>query len=94
MDYERDTKPLTIPVIVDLDALAYFHPIVFSDIDAGTDTQLAVTVDRHIEFRATSVIFPLGVSTASLETYHSSQVALVNQGFSTRIRFTCQQSPR
>lgn len=68
------------PVVVELDSLAYANLFVFSDLDGAAASTLAVTLDRHIEFRATSVIFPLGVSTAALETYHGSQVALVNQG--------------
>lgn len=63
----------------DLDKLAYANIIIFDDI--GTvDTTLAVTVDRHIEFRSSSVLFPLGFSNMQLESYHSAQMALVQLG--------------
>jgi hypothetical protein len=67
------------PAVFDLDKLNYFNMIVFTDIGTS-DTTLAITADRHIEFRSTSVLFPLGFSTCQLETYHASQMALVQLG--------------
>jgi hypothetical protein len=64
----------------DLDKVLYFQPIIFSDLDATSGTTLAITLDRHIEFRCSSVLFPLGYSTLPLETYHGAQMALANQG--------------
>lgn len=65
--------------IFDLDKLSYFNMIVFTDIGSN-DSTLAVTIDRHIEFRSSSVLFPLGYSTYPLETYHAAQMALVQLG--------------
>jgi hypothetical protein len=67
------------PGIFDLDKLNYFNMIVFTDI-GSSDSTLAITADRHIEFRSTSVLFPLGFSTCQLETYHAAQMALVQLG--------------
>jgi len=64
----------------DLDKVLYFQPIIFSDLDATSGTTLAITLDRHIEFRCSSVLFPLGYSSLPLETYHGAQMALANQG--------------
>lgn len=63
----------------DLDKLAYANIIVFTDIGTA-DSTLAVTIDRHIEFRSSSVLFPLGYSRLQLETYHAAQMALVQLG--------------
>jgi hypothetical protein len=65
--------------IFDLDKLGYANIILFTDINVG-DTTLAVTIDRHIEFRSSSVLFPLGYSNLQLETYHNAQMALVQLG--------------
>jgi hypothetical protein len=65
--------------VFDLDKLAYANVIAFNDI-GGDATTLAITVDRHIEFRSSSVLFPLGFSTLPLETYHAAQMALVQMG--------------
>jgi hypothetical protein len=65
--------------IFDLDKLGYANIIVFTDINVGEST-LAVTIDRHIEFRSSSVLFPLGYSNLQLETYHAAQMALVQLG--------------
>jgi hypothetical protein len=67
------------PAVFDLDKLAYANLIVFTDVGAS-DTTLAITVDRHIEFRSSSVLFPLGYSACPLETYHAAQMALVQLG--------------
>jgi hypothetical protein len=63
----------------DMDKLAYANIIVFTDIGTS-DSTLAITVDRHIEFRSSSVLFPLGYSRLQLETYHAAQMALVQLG--------------
>lgn len=67
------------PAIFDLDKLSYANIIVFTDIGAN-DTTLAMTIDRHIEFRSSSVLFPLGFSMCQLETYYAAQMALVQLG--------------
>jgi hypothetical protein len=67
------------PGTFDLDKLSYANIISFTDIGTA-DTTLAVTVDRHIEFRSSSVLFPLGYSAIQLEAYHAAQMALVQLG--------------
>lgn len=69
----------TNAAIFDLDNISYANLVVFTDIE-NSATILAVTVDRHIEFRSSSVLFPLGFSSVALESYHAAQMALVQMG--------------
>lgn len=75
-----DNKLDIRPVVFDTDLVHYGHLIEFEDLDSANATQLAVTLDRHLEFRSTSALFPLGFSTVPLEAYHISQMALVQMG--------------
>lgn len=50
-----------------------------SDPDGATN--LAMSVDWHIEFRTSSTLFQIGLSTAPIEALHSAQLALVQSGF-------------
>lgn len=51
-------------------------------ITAGSVAEtLAVNVDWHIEFRTSSALFPIGLSTVTLETLHQAQIALASVGF-------------
>lgn len=58
-----------------------YNAIIFSDLgsDSGT-TQLAVSQYNHLEFESVSSLFTPGVSTATLETLHAAEVALVKFG--------------
>lgn len=62
-----------------LDDRAYICHGVFSDPDGGTT--LAVNLDWHIEFRTSSTLFQIGVSTTPLENLHTAQIALLKAGF-------------
>ncbi len=42
---------------------------------------LAFNVDWHIEFRTSSALFDVGMSTVTLETLHQAQIALASVGF-------------
>jgi hypothetical protein len=42
---------------------------------------LAVNLDWHIEFRTSSTLFQIGLSTLTLEQLHQAQLALVSAGF-------------
>ncbi len=46
-----------------------------------TVEQLAINVDWHLEFRTTSALFQIGLSTVTLETLHQAQIALAKIGF-------------
>lgn len=61
-----------------LDGNRYAHCIVMQDPDHISG--LAVTVDRHIEFKSNSVLFPYGFASTPLENYHQAQMALANLG--------------
>lgn len=43
--------------------------------------QLALTLDWHVEFRTTSALFQIGLSTMPLEVLHQAQIALTSAGF-------------
>lgn len=62
-----------------LDNASMVNMGVFYDPDGGTN--LAINVDWHIEFRSTSTLFSLGVSTLTLEALHGAQVGLLKAGF-------------
>lgn len=64
----------------DLSNIGYANLFQFTDIDPTSATTLAVQLDRHIEFRNTSALFPVGFSNVQLETYHAAQMALVRLG--------------
>lgn len=61
-----------------LDGNRFAHLITFEDPDYSA--ALAVTVDRHVEFKSSSVLFSYGFSATPLETYHQAQMALANLG--------------
>lgn len=66
--------------LFDFDLIEYGTVISFADLDGGSATTLAVTLDRHVEFRTTSRLFPTNFSKLRLEEYHSSQMALADMG--------------
>lgn len=49
--------------------------------DPDGATNLAVSVDWHIEFRTTSTLFDIGLSVIPIEALHAAQIALVKSGF-------------
>lgn len=63
-----------------IDSLGYFSSILIQDLDGSASTTLAVTLDYHIEFRTSSMLFPLGFASTSLESYHGAQMALAQLG--------------
>lgn len=58
---------------------SFVNAVVFHDPDG--DTNLALNVDWHVEFRNNSVLFPIGMSYLSLEMYHQAQLTLGSIGF-------------
>jgi len=62
-----------------LDNSAMVNAFTFADPDGGT--ALAVNLDYHIEFRNSSQLWPIGLSSMTLETLHQSQLSLVTAGF-------------
>ncbi len=62
-----------------LEGFDYVHLITIAD-KAGNGSSFAVTLDTHLEFRSSSMFYPLGFSTTSLESYHVAQMALAKQG--------------
>jgi hypothetical protein len=61
-----------------LDGNRFAHLITFEDPEYSA--ALAVTVDRHVEFKSSSVLFSYGFSATPLEAYHQAQMALANLG--------------
>lgn len=72
------TTTLAFPVYR-LDDRAYLCHGFFDDPDGNTT--LAVNMDWHIEFRSSSTLFNLGVSSTPLENLHTAQLALLKAGF-------------
>lgn len=62
-----------------LDSFDYVSFVQLADL-GGNGTTLAFTVDNHLEFRSSSMLFPVGFSTVPLEEYHASQMALASLG--------------
>jgi len=61
-----------------LDGNRFAHLIILKDPD--NVAAMAVTVDRHVEFKSNSVLFPYGFSATPIEAYHQAQMALANLG--------------
>lgn len=73
----NDFRP-TIPLYrLDNDSLV--NCFVFDDPDGSTN--LAVNLDWHLEFRTTSALWQIALSTVPLEVLHQAQLALVSAGF-------------
>lgn len=70
---------LVLTPVYRLDNTALVLCGIFSDPDGSTS--LAVNLDWHIEFRNVSALFPIGMSTMTLESFHQAQLALVEAGF-------------
>lgn len=62
-----------------LDNAAMVNFGAFTDPDGGTN--LALNLDWHIEFRSSSTLFNLGVSSLTLEALHAAQIGLLKAGF-------------
>lgn len=62
-----------------LDSIDYVQLITLSDL-SGNGSTIAVTQDAHLEFRSSSMLFPVGYAAVPLETYHAAQMALANLG--------------
>lgn len=79
-DYTLPTgtgAPATPIMRLDNDALV--NCLYFADPDGGTS--LAVNLDWHIEFRTTSTLFQIGMSTTPIEVLHQAQLSLAAAGF-------------
>jgi hypothetical protein len=66
--------------IVDLRSFGYVYAIICSDLDDTAGTSLAVTLNRHLEFRTSSRLFPTNFAKYTLEQYHTAQMALAQLG--------------
>lgn len=61
--------------------IGVYNAIVFQDLgSAQSGTQLAASCYTHLEFESTSSLFPIGVSTMTLESLHAAEVALLRFG--------------
>jgi hypothetical protein len=84
---DGNTIPLTlIPTrnverpLLDLSA-KYYNCIICADLDSTDDTQLAMTLDTHWEFRTISTLYTLDYSRMPMEVYHAAMLAVVKAGF-------------
>lgn len=75
-------SPMTAPYVipwVHLDHTALVSCFRFDDPDGGTS--LAVNLDWHVEFRNASVLWPVAISSVSLEQAHQAQLVCLEAGF-------------
>lgn len=71
----------TIKLLFSPDDVGVYNAFIFSDLGSSTaGTQLAASCYVHLEFETVSSLFTPGVSTATLETLHAAQIALLNFG--------------
>lgn len=66
--------------VLDLEA-KYYNCVICSDLDSTDDTQLAMTLDTHWEFRTISTLYTLDYSRMPMEVYHAAMLAVVKAGF-------------
>lgn len=68
----------TSKAVVRMDAAAYYYIVKFTDLagTTGNESNLAITMDTHVEFRNTTALWPTEVSRTPLEEWHRAQVAL------------------
>lgn len=78
-DYTTNSSTTGSIPVVRLDNDSLVNVGFFSDPDGATS--LAINVDWHLEFRTSSTLFPIGLSTSPIEALHSAQLALVKSGF-------------
>lgn len=79
--YETGSGITPVLPVVRLDQIDYVSLLRLSDLAATNgDSTFAVTLDTHLEFRSSSMLFPLGYSAVPLESYHAAQLALANLG--------------
>jgi hypothetical protein len=72
---QATTSSYNNPVVY-LDSLGYGNQFIFTDNNNSPYGQLAVTVNWHIEFRTSSILFPNAVSVTPLEELHRAHVAV------------------
>jgi len=60
----------------DLDNLENANVLIFSDPDSNTISNLALTLDQHVEFRTTTTIFDVAVCSTSMPEFHQASVAV------------------
>nr|WPR18210.1 MAG: hypothetical protein [Chemarfal virus 155] len=65
---------------IDLQNLGMCNLVRLVDTTTADTSTIAFTVDWHVEFRTTSVLFPLSVTATPLEEYQAAQVALAMMG--------------
>lgn len=70
----------SVKSVFNVDGFEYANVLLMADTDTTTPTTLAVTLDRHVEFRSSSPLFTTGYAAETLETYHQAQIALLKMG--------------
>ena len=58
----------------------YMNAIILTDLDMTDDSQLALTLDTHWEFRTISTLYQLDYSRMPIETYHAAMLAVMRAG--------------
>ena len=58
----------------------YMNAVILTDLDMTDDSQLALTLDTHWEFRTISTLYQLDYSRMPIETYHAAMLAVMRAG--------------
>ena len=58
----------------------YMNAVILTDMDMTDDSQLALTLDTHWEFRTISTLYQLDYSRMPIETYHAAMLAVMRAG--------------
>jgi hypothetical protein len=58
----------------------YMNAVILTDLDTTDDSQLALTLDTHWEFRTISTLYQLDYSRMPIETYHAAMLAVMRAG--------------
>lgn len=64
-----------------LDNTALANCFILTDSDTATGSTFAVNLDWHMEFRNNSTLFPIGMSSITLEAFHQACLNLAAHGF-------------
>lgn len=76
----EDAAGVSRPVLR-LGGFGYVTAIAMTDLEQAGASQLALTLDTHLEFRNTTQLFDIGICSVTLEDWHKAQIAMAKLGY-------------
>lgn len=67
--------------MVNPDSDSPFMAVIYQEEQSVDETLFAFTTDIHLEFRTSSPLFQVGISTVPLEQYHAAQLVVAQTGY-------------